>query len=301
MNVTEILNLTPGNEVSFLGLTWRFMAEGEQIPEDILFNPAILCNTIKEKNRTMPGVDTEYIKRAYRNCPYKIVIICNRDEILNSRGDTEGMKVEQIRKMPINTYIHKGLRGVVGIIFAKPYLDGIYISVTCSQTYDEEGKRINTKFGLILRTTMLNYARKYLDIKNAYNHAANKQLVAYYRKLNWELSDKICGVQDEITEKFNETSAEDLNAFLESDAVRGKLGDVYPMRLCDYNIELMKQELKSDIIANYAKLAEYIGVGNGLCNTKAGQTSVFSSSLVKKWDITGPKIYNDHTQILEDD
>ena len=148
------------------------------------------------------------------------------------------MPIMEWAKVPTQKYSHKNLSGVLGIIFAKPHLDGIYISLTCANTY-KNNKIVQTKLGLILRTTMLNFIRTNLGVRNVYNHAGNKDLVGYYKRLGWVLTNQICGVEDDVSIAFRKINDRDtLKTFLSShDVELIKTNHGYPMRICDFNIE----------------------------------------------------------------
>jgi hypothetical protein len=271
--LNNVLNLTPGNEVEFLGLTWRFLLPKEKLADNILFAPAHLCDS---------SINPHYIRDAYSHCPYKIVIYCARDEQKEKRPPKPiGMSIPEYAKVPKQKISQKNISGVIGIIFAKPHLDGIYISIVCSTTF-VDGKSVPTKLGLILQTTMLNYATNVLGFKNAYNHAANLQLVKYYRKLGWVLTNQICGVNDELSLKFlNAGSDAELNELLNSFEVSLiKVPSGFPMRLCNINMDELFQILFKDFSAVYPKIVEILEKQTTLCLPKIN----FSEALVDEFD-----------------
>ena len=231
VKLESVLNLTPGQKTEFLGLSWHFLAPNEQPPRDILFTPTILCDG---------KIEAKYIAKAYNACEFKIVVSCTRDEVLSTRPPRGSMPFTQWAKLPKQQYSHKNLPGVIGIIFAKRHLDGVYISLTCASTY-KGGEIVQTKLGLILRTTMLNFIRNNLGVQNVYNHAANQALVGYYKRLGWVLTNQQCGVDDKISIEFNDIDVKDrvaLETFLAShDVELIKTAYGYPMRICNFNIE----------------------------------------------------------------
>jgi len=230
VKLQSVLNLAPGQKTEFLGLSWHFLAPNEQPPRDILFTPTILCDG---------KIDAKYIAKAYKSCDFKIVVSCTRDEVLSKRPPKDpSIPFMQYAKIPPQKYSHKNLSGVIGIIFAKRHLDGVYINLTCASTY-KGGKIIQTKLGLILRTTMLNFIRTNLGVRNVYNHAANQDLVGYYKRLGWVLTNQICGVDDDVSIAFRQIKDDvTLKTFLAShDVELIKTAHGYPMRICDFNIE----------------------------------------------------------------
>ncbi len=269
----NVLNLTPGNEVKFLGLTWKFLLPEEKLAKNVLFAPTFLCDS---------SIMPDYIKNAFSHCPYKIVIYCARDEQLEKRPPKlPGMSFKEYANVSTQKINQKNISGVIGIIFAKPHLDGIYISIVCSSTF-VDGKSVPTKLGLILQTTMLNYATTVLGFKNAYNHAANLNLVKYYRKLGWVLTNQICGVNDEISQKFsNVVSEAELNELLNSyDLSLIKNLSGYPMRLCNINMDEMFQILIKDISAVYPNIVKILKEKTTLCLPKQN----FSDALINVFD-----------------
>ena len=264
----NIANLKPGEQEDFLGLTFRFLLPEEKLSRDVLFSPITLCDG---------KLDSDYIAKAYRSCPYKIIIGCSRKETVLSRPKKLPSQTStQWGMIPPKPYEHNDMKGVIGICFAKPYLDGIYISLICASTY-YENKIVSTKLGLILQVTMLNFAVNHLGLKNAYNDAANKDLVKYYSKLGWVLSNQPCDVDDPLAIQFQR--ANDFQSFMNSvqvDEIKTNHG--YPMRLCNINPELLTRYLVKEIENVQPVLAKLLQGMNGLCLPKQN----FAESLVDK-------------------
>jgi hypothetical protein len=260
-NIQDVFNLTPGNNVNFLGLNWRFLQPDESVSPDILFTTNILCGG---------RIDADYVAKAYKACEFKIVISCQTDEEYETRPKKgAAMSIMEWSKVPKRKYVHKGLKGVIGIIFAKRYLDGIYISITCANTYVNYMKVVPTKLGLILRTAMLTYASNHLDIKNAYNHAANKDLVKYYRKLGWVLGNQACEVEESVTLVFESIKPEDIDEFLESyDVSLIKTISGYPMKMCNYDIQKVISKTKTDFASVIHNIEELISKYGSICLPK---------------------------------
>ena len=271
-SLVRLLNITPGDRVSFLGLTWAFLHPSENLEKDILFTDLNLCDG---------KLNSEYIRKAYQRSEFKIIVYCQRDEEVMVRPPKGVLPFMTWAKLPLQPYRHRGLKGVIGIIFAKKYLDGIYINVTCANTYDSNQNVIPTKIGLILRTAMLNFSRNHLGFQNAYNHAGNQDLVLYYKRLGWVLSNQICGVIDDISLKFNELSnPEDIKALLNSDFVKNTLltNSGYPMRLCNYDLDMINKKTMEEFAK--VKVEDIIVKYGSLCLPK----KPFSNSLKNVYD-----------------
>lgn len=279
--INQILNLRPGQEVDFFNLKWKFLKEKESLDKDILFYPTNICDDIMPK----------YIAEAYHACPYKIVIYCKRDE--QGMNWPKNLPLAQKLKTPKTQYIQKDIQGVVGLIFAKPYLDGIYISITCSTSFFE-GKTIPTKFGLLLRTAIINYAFNHLNISNFYNHAANEGLVKYYRRLGWILTNQQCGVEDAVSQKFSKISSEELDEFLKSfDVSLIKTPSGFPMRLCLKNLQSLNENTIKNFMDIYPKLLAFFEKQKTFCLPKNN----FSSSLTDPFATMEERKFDDEFQI----
>jgi hypothetical protein len=284
--INDVFNLKPGNDVNFLGLNWKFLLPDEVVESDIIFTPLLLCDG---------KIDANYIAKAYKACEFKIIISCQRDEELETRPPRGDMSILEWGKVPKRKYVHKGLKGVIGIIFAKRYLDGIYISITCASTY-ENRKIVPTKLGLILRTTMLNYARNHLNITNAYNHAANKELLKYYRKLGWILGNQACETPDAISDQFERIGSEDIDKLLESyDVSLIITKEGYPMKLCNYNTTKMIANTIRDFMAVKDNIDRLFIKYPGMCLSKDN----FSEYLKDKYDETENRRYNETYDIKQ--
>jgi hypothetical protein len=290
-NVEDVLNLTPGNEAQFLGLNWKFLLPEEIVAPDILFTPHILCDG---------KIGLDYIAKAYKACEFKIIISCQRDEEHQKRPRPPGMTFDQYKTVLPQTYRHKGLKGVIGIIFAKKYLDGIYISITCATTRDAN-KIVPTKLGLLLRTTILNYANRHLGIKNAYNHAANTDLVKYYRKLGWILGNQGCEAEDPISREFKTITVENLDDFLKSyDVGLIKTESGYPMKLCNYNVDSLIEKSIADFMSAKPGIDKLFQKYGSICLPK-GYFSEYLSNVFDESDNTYNKQYDIKQSFEEED
>ena len=235
----ELLNLSPGEQVDFLGLTWRFLNENENLDENIFFSGNI-CQ----------GITKLYVAEARVSCPWQIVIMCKSN----------------------NNY------GIVGLMFAKPYApDAIYESIICSETVSQTKKLtdfaklprnlkykaglVKTKFGLLLRIIMMRYANRTFGITTAYNHAANKELVEYYKKLGWKVMGAKCIEKDPISEAFTDMY---LPSFFESyKSLEDSKG--WPMKLCNINIDTLTANAVTEFAENKSNLYEWFRVHGTLC------------------------------------
>lgn len=259
----NVLNLVPGRETDFLGLKWKFLLPGEILPDDIMFSHMHMCD----------GLNDSYVAKEFAACEYKIVIHCSRDETSELKDLLVGkdrFNLALISKLIPKKYNYTNLKGVVGIIFAKKELDGLYISVICSTSYIDKRQVLPTKFGLVLQTAMQNFAIKHLGITNFYNHAASKPLVKYYKKLGWVLGDKQCDLDDPIANKFTTIETDtDMEEFLESFEVKQivtKSG--YPMRLCGVDLSRINLRLFSEIDKVFGNLMRILSEKGTLCLPK---------------------------------
>jgi hypothetical protein len=285
--INDVFNLTPGNNVNFLGLNWRFLLPDEVVEPDVLFTPLILCDG---------KIDANYVSKAYKACEFKIIISCQRDEEHEARPPRGAMSLAEWGRVPKRKYFHKGLKGVIGIIFAKRYLDGIYISITCASTYEDK-KIVPTKLGLILRTAMLNYARNHLGIVNAYNHAANADLLKYYRKLGWILGNQACSSVDPISDQFMRIKSDDMDKFLESyDVTLILTKEGYPMKLCDYDTGKMIESTIRDVMNVKGGIERLRNKYGSICLPRHN----FSEYLKDVYDETETRKYNESYDIKQD-
>ena len=137
--------------------------------------------------------------------------------------------------------------------------NGLYIHLSCNKTKNSYGIRV----AHLLKLAMLNYAKEQLGLKHAYNAAANLELVAFHAKSSgMTLRDKDCDADgdgdDDISRTFNSISNTQrkmnfTNSLVKNPNSKYKMDTSasYPMKLCNYNMEKMFEELLEHTMKKY--------------------------------------------------
>ena len=110
----------------------------------------------------------------------------------------------------------------------------------------------NLKLGLTLQVVFLSIMRS-LGKTSAYLSASNNELVPYYARTGWLVSTKTCGENDPIEEAFKEMKIRsDKSGFVTDEKNRvEKTGHGYKMRLCDFNVDKLKDTLMTSLRKAY--------------------------------------------------
>lgn len=257
----ELLNLKQGQEVEYMGLRWKFLLPYEKVDDQIIFTSSACGGNVGD----------DYIMKARVSSEFQIIVYCSKHErYMEKCVEKEG-----------------DFSGVIGFCFAKKiYNNGIYISITCSEsrslkkrstlqkelqkpfyTLSENSKMsvVKTKIGLLLRVIMLRYARS-IGITSAYNHAANQPLVQYYKKLGWVISTENtpCYDHDPLVSEFLQIKGvipvDYFKAHSASETCRG-----WAMKLCNYDVDQVTRYGVDEFIQNLPEVTRWYNLEGRTC------------------------------------
>lgn len=220
----KVLQLHPGQNTTFLHTEVLFLEDAKSWPEQYPLDPSkTYFSGITEPCRW--SISEKYFKEAMAAADFTIVAVC-------CAGPYCGVKA-----------FATGYRD-------KHDLNGVYVSLSCnSEIADQDENFLKLRLGQILKVALLNYAYS-LGLKHAYNHASNSKLLPFHRRNGWLLSNEVCGKEDPIAKEFADMPAANIDAYLAELKSSGRLvetGSGYPMRLCEFNIALMIDEVREHV------------------------------------------------------
>ena len=116
--------------------------------------------------------------------------------------------------------------------------NNFYVSLSCSRDLD-----IKTRFGSILRYILFKYLEEN-GIKNIINHASNYDLIPYYERWGFILTDSNCENKNDKLEKIHKEYIGKKEKIPEEIILKYKTKEGYKMKNCNIKTEQMKKDLK---------------------------------------------------------
>ena len=122
----------------------------------------------------------------------------------------------------------------------------------------EKGKQINLSLrtAQLLKLTLFNYCNTYLNIKHAYNSAAVVDAAMLHARNGMTLKTVKCNQPDQLAERFNSLPTDKKRQLIESGTLRKDSSGSYPMKLCNYNFNVMLADLLDHTIKAIQKVEE---------------------------------------------
>jgi hypothetical protein len=103
--------------------------------------------------------------------------------------------------------------------------------------------KLNLRTAQLLKLTLFNYCNRVLNIKHAYNAAAGVDAAMLHARNGMTLRAEKCNQPDQLAERFNLLSTDKKKQLIESGTLKTDESGSYPMKLCNYNFNVLFADL----------------------------------------------------------
>ena len=115
---------------------------------------------------------------------------------------------------------------------------------------------VSLRTAQLLKLTLFNYCNTYLNIKHAYNSAAVVDAAMLHARNGMTLKTAKCNQPDQLAERFNSLSTDKKRQLIESGTLKKDSSGSYPMKLCNYNFNVLLANLLTHTINAIQKLEQ---------------------------------------------
>ena len=116
--------------------------------------------------------------------------------------------------------------------------------------------KLNLRTAQLLQLTLFNYCNRVLNIKHAYNAAAGVDAAMLHARNGMTLRSEKCNQPDQLAERFNLLSTDKKKQLIESGTLKTDSSGSYPMKLCNYNFNVLLADLLDHTIKAIIKVEE---------------------------------------------
>ena len=293
-DMINVVNLKPGESAPFLFYTIHFVDLKNPIGFDEDRIKKIIKDSYKICKRR-GSLPLSYLEKSVARSRYMLVAINNNGlsntgsvlMAVRDRDDPEGIYVHascntefayvKRKKHPLYKQMHDKVTLEVDdltdqeiilelnpkckLIPIPPQYRPIYKSMLVSGrltalNIEKKDIKISLRTAQLLKLTLFNYCNTYLNIKHAYNSAAEVDAAMIHARNGMTLKTVKCNQPDQLAERFNSLSTDEKRQLMESGTLSKDSSGSYPMKLCNYNFNVLLANLLTHTINAIQKLEQ---------------------------------------------
>ena len=116
--------------------------------------------------------------------------------------------------------------------------------------------KLNFRTAQLLQLTLFHYCNKKLNIQHAYNSASGVDAAMLHSRNGMTLRTVNCGQHDQLAERFNLLPTDKKRQLIESGTLKTDSSGSYPMKLCNYNFNVLLVDLLDHTIKGLINVEE---------------------------------------------